>query len=692
MMGVGLGMRSAILVSIAPALVLFTQAAVITQWDFNSAEFDFMPGTGTFEAAVGDGSASAMGARDSFGSVASGATSDLNEGDNTQVRLAGFPTQGTLNKTAGLEFFASTAGYENIRLSWDHYNSGSASRYWRIQYTLDGIEWQDHEVFINQEASKWLLDRSVSLAGVEGAKDNPNFGIRLLAEFEETALGFGAAEYRPVNVEAAYSPNGTFWVDMVRVHGDALDLSNAQPAISEIPPQFIRQDSASPPIPFTISDPETLAQDLEINAISSDPTLVNTFVFSGSGEERTLVVTPEPGAVGTAQVTVRVADEGGKFGESSFHLIVVPSNTPPAISSISDQETTRGAPTGPIAFSVSDPEQFAEQLGVTAHASNVELIASMELFGSGEDRTLVITPAPGAIGLAGITLTVNDGTLETSTDFFVHVLPPHFFARWDFNSNPPDGDAGTGTFEPAFATGSITLIGSVAPSFGSVAGGSSDPVASDNSMLRLGGWPVQGTENKTSGIELRVSTEGRKNIAFVWDHYNSNTASRYWRIQYSTNGFEFIDYHAFTNTVPAVWHNHQVSDLANLPGVANNPNFALRLVSEFESTAMGMGNDQYDAVNGDSNYGISGTLWVDRLGIAGDPLDEITPVNLLVSRSGDQLEISWPASGEFYQLESTDSLAWPLWLPVLEAPSISNGHYFIYLPTDQGTQFFRLVQ
>jgi hypothetical protein len=83
------------------ASIVSLHPGVITQWDFNSVEADATAATGRLEPSSGQGTATVLGALShSFGSVASGATSDPNAGDNSQLRLGSFPKQATENKSS----------------------------------------------------------------------------------------------------------------------------------------------------------------------------------------------------------------------------------------------------------------------------------------------------------------------------------------------------------------------------------------------------------------------------------------------------------------------------------------------------------------------------------------------------------------------------------------------------------------
>ena len=136
--------------------------------------------------------------------------------------------------------------------------------------------------------------------------------------------------------------------------------------------------------------------------------------------------------------------------------------------------------------------------------------------------------------------------------------------------------------------------------------GSSDPAA-DNSNWRITTWPAQGTQNKQNGIRFDVPTVGYRNVTLSWDLRNSNTASKYTRLQYTTNGTDFIDFQLITMP-PETWVNGQSASFVGVPGVENNPKFGVRFVTEFESTALqpNPGSPAYIPCNSTSTYGTGG--------------------------------------------------------------------------------------
>ncbi len=189
-------------------------------------------------------------------------------------------------------------------------------------------------------------------------------------------------------------------------------------------------------------------------------------------------------------------------------------------------------------------------------------------------------------------------------------------AQWDFNSIPSDADATTGTLTPATGAGAAALVGGVTASF-TASNGSSDPNPTDNSNWRITTWPAQGTQNKQNGIRLSVGTVGYRNITLSWDLRNSNTASKYTRLQYTTNGTDFVDFQVIT--MPnETWINGQSANFIGVAGVENNPRFGVRFVTEFESTALGSGTAGYVPSSPTSTYGAAGTLRFDMIRFSGD--------------------------------------------------------------------------
>jgi len=144
-------------------------------------------------------------------------------------------------------------------------------------------------------------------------------------------------------------------------------------------------------------------------------------------------------------------------------------------------------------------------------------------------------------------------------------------------------------------------------------------------------YPLTGG-NKTNGVQFLVSTVGAKNIRLSYDSRASATASNYERVQYTTNGTDWIDFPSsstfggIAGTGSGGWLSFS-NDLTGFPGAANNPNFGLRIVTEYQNTAtygIGTTNGYVGTANDYSSGGsggfAAGTLTYDLVGVFGDAI------------------------------------------------------------------------
>ncbi len=202
----------------------------------------------------------------------------------------------------------------------------------------------------------------------------------------------------------------------------------------------------------------------------------------------------------------------------------------------------------------------------------------------------------------------------------VNVTPPGIIAQWNFNSVPPDGLTTTGSTTPSIGLGTASLVGGATATF-ATGDSTLDPAGStDNSAWNSTTYPAQGTGDRTRGVQFNVSTSGRQNILVTWATQDSSTGSRYSRLQYTTNGTTYTDFPTTTTNTTTVF-TAKTNSLAAIPGVNDNPNFAIRFVTEFESSATGNNNSNYVAANSPtSSYGTGGTVRFDMMTIYGSTI------------------------------------------------------------------------
>jgi hypothetical protein len=108
-----------------------------------------------------------------------------------------------------------------------------------------------------------------------------------------------------------------------------------------------------------------------------------------------------------------------------------PSNNPPSISNIFSQSIEVNEDLGPISFTIGDLETASNQLVVTAVSDDQSLVSNDNIIleGSGTSRSITLTPETDQTGSTTITITVSDGTNQTTEDFLLTINPPE--------NNPP---------------------------------------------------------------------------------------------------------------------------------------------------------------------------------------------------------------------------------------------------------------
>ena len=146
------------------------------------------------------------------------------------------------------------------------------------------------------------------------------------------------------------------------------------------------------------------------------------------------------------------------------------------------------------------------------------------------------------------------------------------------------------------------------------------PQLSPNFSWGTDNYPLTGS-NKLNGVQFNVSTVGAKNITVDYDSRVSATASDYERLQYTTNGTTWIDYPS-SSTFAGVSSSYEPYsyNLTGFPGVANNPSFGIRIVTEFQSTATYGVSANANYLGTANTYGTAGTVTYDLVAIRGDAI------------------------------------------------------------------------
>lgn len=207
-------------------------AAVVTQFNFNSNPADANTATGITTPSTGAGSIATIGGvTNIFASGdANGGSTDPNVGDDSGFQTTSYPATSAGNETAGIRVLASTVDYTDIIVSWDQRHSNTSSRFWAFFYTVDGSTFTRLAVSASNASSgngifgsngtfggatgdTWFNNRSVNLSAIPGVNNNPNFGFRIVSSFD------GGTGYVASNPTGTYAGSGTSRFDMVTVSG-----------------------------------------------------------------------------------------------------------------------------------------------------------------------------------------------------------------------------------------------------------------------------------------------------------------------------------------------------------------------------------------------------------------------------------------------------------------------------------------
>ena len=385
-------------------------------------------------------------------------------------------------------------------------------------------------------------------------------------------------------------------------------------------------------------------------------TLACQWLFNGTNIAG---ATANPFVLANAQLTnngnysVIVTNLFGSVTSSNAALLLT--NTPPTIMTQPKSQSVLAGQTATFSVAATGTpplnyQWFFSGTNIAGATTNPFTLANVQLTNTG-NYSVVITNIAGSV-------------TSSAAPLIVVFTNPAVFAQWNFNSITPDGSTATGTTTPSTGMGTASLVGGTTSTF-ATGDTTFDPAGStDNSGWNTTTYPAQGTGNKTRGVQFTVSTTGRQNIVISWSSQSSSTGSKYGRLQYTTNGIDFVDFpNAFINGTSFTV---KTNSLAAISGVNNNPNFAFRFVSEFENTAANTANTNYVPANS-SSYGTAGTMRYDMVTASGSSYVAATAAALTsVAFTNGQFAFTISGSvGASYIVQTSTNLAATNWIPVL---------------------------
>lgn len=208
--------------------------------------------------------------------------------------------------------------------------------------------------------------------------------------------------------------------------------------------------------------------------------------------------------------------------------------------------------------------------------------------------------------------------------------------QWNFNSNPADASTSTGLLTPSTGSGTASTVGGTVGSFATGSPSDAAAAGTDNSGWGLTTWAAQGAGSGTRGAQFSVATTGATAISVSFDLRDSGTVSRYFQMQYTTDGTNWLTPSAAVGTAsgPTTLNNNVAATFGNdglimiqaasgsqqfaqgfsytfsTAAVENNANFGIRLVAVFAPST-----STYISSNAGTStaYSTSGTFRIDTV-------------------------------------------------------------------------------
>lgn len=250
------------------------------EWNFNSNPPDGSNSTGSTMPFVGAGTFTTIGGvTQTFSSgTANGGSSDPALTDNTGLQTTTYAPQGTNNNSCGIQFQASTVGYQNIVLNYDLRHSNTSSRYELVQYTLDISAttpvWVDAATFDGNVGDFWFKNRTIDLSAVTALNNNPNAAFRVVGTFAPST-----STYAATGASSSYATTGTWRFDMVEVKGQSFGADIIPP----IAQTYLYSNATNSIVVFSEAVSSATATDI-LNYNFTPALTISTISLSASGD------------------------------------------------------------------------------------------------------------------------------------------------------------------------------------------------------------------------------------------------------------------------------------------------------------------------------------------------------------------------------------------------------------------------
>lgn len=451
-----------------------------------------------------------------------------------------------LSETIDIEFDASTIGTFTVAFELDNNDADEGIFDFQLTGEVTAPPMPEISVFVGQDNNgAEIFDGQASAVNV-GSSDqgtditqiftvaNSGSGDLTISNISVTGSAFSSVTATPIvaptdgananfTIVLSAASVGTFNETISIVNDDSdenpfnftiegtITVPNSLPTISSISDVSIDEDGSTGDIAFTVNDAETNLDDLIITASSDNTNLVANagIQLGGAGGSRTINVTPEADASGTATITVQVDDNQDVVVET-FLITVNAVNDAPVING--QQQITTGQNT-PVTLQLDD-------FTVTDVDNNFP--TGFILFvNSGTNYTVngaELTPDNDFVGDLTVPIVINDGNDDSPVfDATVTVVASEIEVT-DGETGDPFANGGTISFDdiPVGATdeqelvisnsGTVTLVITEILVEGDdfeLLSGIPDPIAPAASAILLLGFQPTSAGPKSADLTIR---------------------------------------------------------------------------------------------------------------------------------------------------------------------------------------------
>lgn len=196
------------------------------------------------------------------------------------------------------------------------------------------------------------------------------------------------------------------------------------PTIGPIGTLRIEEDTVGQ-VNFTVADTDGTVTNVSATSVNATlARIVSASVVGGNNAQVT--VGGNLNQFGTNDVIVTATDNMGHVATRSFRIEVFAQNDAPDISFIEKQVTFAGQPVGPVSFTITDVDNDANTLQITASSDNTKVLPdnNIVIARNGTNATFTLFPIGIVAGQANVLITVSDGNLSDSSSFTLHVQAP----------------------------------------------------------------------------------------------------------------------------------------------------------------------------------------------------------------------------------------------------------------------------